>query len=49
MRNSSDSVDQPVEVQPFNLDLLKNQQSMLRHHGRLHWAHWLIISLSLVS
>lgn len=31
-----------------DLDLLKAQQDKLRHHARLHWMHWLILSMSLV-
>ena len=41
--------DSPAYGGPnLDLDLLKAQQAKLRHTARLHWAHWLIISLSLV-
>lgn len=46
---SAPRTDSPVHGGPsLDLDLLKAQQAKLRHTARLHWAHWLIISLSLV-
>lgn len=32
----------------IDLDLLKAQQARLRHHARLHWAHWFILIMSLI-
>ncbi len=46
---STPETDSPAQGgASFDLDLLKAQQAKLRHTARLHWAHWLIISLSLV-
>ncbi len=46
---SAPRTDSPAHGGPgFDLDLLKAQQAKLRHTARMHWAHWLIISLSLL-
>lgn len=32
----------------FDIDLFQAQQARLRQHGKLHWMHWLIVTLSVV-
>lgn len=32
----------------IDLNKLKEQQTRLRHHARLHWAHWFILIMSLI-
>lgn len=48
MSSSKQSDANPFGVRPFDIELLKTQQARLRHYGRLHWAHWLILCLSLI-